>query len=66
MVSESKFAYTFYVLKNILAVCEQASKFHADNAGTCQEDVKSNIYKHATEREFKEEGLNNDDKISSL
>jgi hypothetical protein len=67
LVSESNIAYTFYLLKNNLAVWEQAWKFHVDNTGTCQEDkVKFNIYKHATEMELEEEGLNNDDKISSL
>jgi hypothetical protein len=67
MVSESNIAYMFYVLKNNLVVWEQVLKFHGDNTGTCQEDkVKLNMYLPMIEMKFKEEGLNNDDKISSL
>jgi hypothetical protein len=67
ILRESDIVNTFYVLKNDLAVWEQVWKFHADNTGTCQEDkVKFNMYKHMTEMEFEEEGLNNDNKISSL
>jgi len=63
MVSESNIAYTFYVLKNNFAVWEKVWKYHADNTCTCQEDkVKFNMYKRMTEREFEDEGLNNDDK----
>ena len=43
MVSESNIAYTFYVVKNNLAVCEQVRKFHASNTGTCEEDKVHSI-----------------------